>query len=76
METIYKARHITFDEIKEKWLAEEDMSGGVELSLRTFHKWRIAAEELFGLCIECERKGGYHYYIGNTQELSSGSFCS
>ena len=76
VETIYKARRITFEDLNDKWLADEDMSGGVELSLRTFHKWRIAAEEIFGLCIECERKGGYHYYIENTQELSGGSFRS
>ena len=62
VETIYKAGSITFEELNEKWL-DNDMSEGVELALRTFHKWRIAAEEMFGLIIECERKGGYHYYI-------------
>lgn len=68
VETIYKAKRITFEEINEKWL-ENDISEGVELALRTFHKWRIAVEEMFGLIIECERKGGYHYYIANTHEL-------
>lgn len=76
VETIYKAGRITFEEINEKWLADEGMSGGIELSLRTFHKWRIAAEDLFDLYIECERKGGYHYYIGNAQELQNGSLRS
>ena len=75
VETIYKAGHITFEEINEKWL-ENDMSEGVELALRTFHKWRIAAEEMFGLIIECERKGGYHYYIANSDEIKSGSLRS
>ena len=68
VETIYKAKKITFEEINEKWLAN-DLSEGIELALRTFHKWRIAAEEMFGLIIECERKGGYHYYIANAHEL-------
>ena len=68
VETIYKAKRITFEEINEKWL-ESDLSEGIELALRTFHKWRIAAEEMFGLIIECERKGGYHYYIANAHEL-------
>ncbi len=68
VETIYKAKRITFEEINKKWLAN-DLSEGVELALRTFHKWRIAAEEMFGLIIECERKGGYHYYIANAHEL-------
>ena len=75
VETIYKAGRITFEEINEKWL-DNDMSEGVELALRTFHKWRIAAEEMFGLVIECERKGGYHYYIANADEISRGSLRS
>ena len=68
VETIYKAKRITFEEINEKWVAN-DLSEGIELALRTFHKWRRAAEEMFGLIIECERKGGYHYYIANAHEL-------
>ena len=75
VETIYKAGSITFEELNEKWL-DNDMSEGVELALRTFHKWRIAAEEMFGLIIECERKGGYHYYIANAHEIKSGSLRS
>ena len=55
---------------------DNDMSEGVELALRTFHKWRIAVEELFGLVIECERKGGYHYYIENASEIKNGSLRS
>ena len=75
VETIYKAGNITFEELNEKWL-DNDMSEGVELALRTFHKWRIAAEEMFGLIIECERKGGYHYYIANADEIKRGSLRS
>lgn len=71
VETIHKAKRITFEEINEKWL-ENEMSEGVDLALRTFHKWRIAVEEMFGLIIECERKGGYHYYIANVDELKNG----
>ena len=75
METIYKAKRITFEEINKRWV-DNDISEGVELPLRTFHKWRIAAEEMFGLVIECERKGGYHYYIENAREIKSGSIRS
>ncbi len=71
VETIYKAKRITFEEINEKWRNDE-ISEGIELPLRTFHKWRIAVEEMFGLIIECERKGGYHYYIANAEELKTG----
>lgn len=76
VDTIYKAGRISFEEINEKWLMNEDMSEGVELSLRTFHKWRIACEEIFGLIIECERKGGYHYYIQNAEEIEKGGLRS
>ena len=72
VETIYKAKRITFEEINERWLRNE-ISEGVELALRTFHKWRIAVEDMFGLIIECERKGGYHYYIANAEELKTGN---
>ena len=72
VETIDKAQRITFEEINERWL-ENEISEGVELALRTFHKWRIAVEEMFGLIIECERKGGYHYYIANAEELETGN---
>ena len=75
VETIYKAKRITFEEINEKWL-ENDMSEGVELALRTFHKWRIAIEEMFGLIIENEQSGRYRYYIENADELRSGSMRS
>lgn len=71
VETIYRYKRITFEEINEQWLNNE-LSEGVELALRTFHKWRIAVEEMFGLTIECERKGGYHYYIGNLEVLKTG----
>lgn len=69
VETIYNAGRITYDDINKKW-QQEDFDGK-ELPLRTFHKWRIAVEEMFGLNIECERKGGYHYYIGNPEEIEN-----
>ena len=71
-DTIYKARKITFEEINEAWRKETDFSGGEDLPLRTFHKWRIGVEDLLGLIIECNRKNGYTYYIENADEISRG----
>lgn len=71
IETIYKAKKITFEKINKKWL-DNDMSRGVNLSKRTFHEWRVAAEEIFSLNIDCQRKGGYHYFISNAEELETG----
>jgi predicted DNA-binding transcriptional regulator YafY len=55
---------------------DNDMSEGDALSIRTFHKWRIAIEEMFGLIIENENGGQYRYYIENADELRNGSMRS
>ena len=75
VETIYKAKRITFEEINQRWL-DNDMSEDKPLPLRTFHKWRIAIEEMFGLIIENEQSGRYRYYIQNADELKNGSMRS
>ncbi len=75
VETIYKAKRITYEDINQRWL-DNDMSEGKPLPLRTFHKWRIAIEEMFGLIIENEQSGRYCYYIHNADELRNGSMRS
>lgn len=75
VETIYKAKRISFEDINRRWL-DNDMSEGKPLPLRTFHKWRIAIEEMFGLIIENEQGGQYRYFIQNAEELRSGSLRS
>lgn len=75
VETIYKAKKISFEEINRRWM-DNDMSEDKPLSIRTFHKWRIAIEEMFGLIIENENGGQYRYYIENADELRNGSMRS
>ena len=75
VETIYKAKRISFEEINQRWL-DNDISEGKPLSIRTFHKWRIAIEEMFGLIIENEQGGQYRYFIQNADELRRGSMRS
>ena len=75
VETIYKAKKISFEEINRLWM-DNDMSEDKPLSIRTFHKWRIAIEEMFGLIIENENGGQYRYYIENADELRNGSMRS
>ena len=70
--TIRKAGKITFAEIQEKWL-ETDMSEGIELAHSTFYRHKDAIEEIFGIQIECDRKNGYKFYIGNEEVLSEDS---
>ncbi|MBQ0085724.1 MAG: WYL domain-containing protein [Prevotella sp.] len=76
VETIYRAHKISFEDINRKWLDNEDFSEGVELPLRTFHKWRIAVEEIFGLIIENEKRGEYRYYIENEDAITRGGIRS
>lgn len=70
--TIYQARSITLAEINEKWLQTE-MSEGNPLPRTTFHRHRIAIEEIFGLFIECNKKNGNKYFIGNDYVLREDS---
>lgn len=69
---IYKSKGITFEQINDKWLAN-DLSEGLELPKRTFHKWRIAIEELFGIIIDCDRKNGYRFFIHDKESLCDNS---
>lgn len=71
VDTIYRARKITFEEINERWLRSR-LSEGEDIPLRTFHNWRIAIEQVFDININCNRKGGYYYYIENADDMQKG----
>lgn len=73
--TIRKSRRITLSEINEKWV-ETEMSGGVELARSTFNRHKDAIEEIFGIFIDCDRKNGYKYFIGNKEVLDEDSIQS
>lgn len=73
VKTIHKARWITFEELNEKWMENRDMSGGEELLKRTFHKWKFAIWDTFGLDVQCEKGGEYRYYIANESDLRNDS---
>lgn len=68
IETIYQAESITFKDIRQLW-KENEISGGLALSRTTFNRLRDAAQTIFGVIIECNVKGGYHYYIFNREEI-------
>lgn len=70
--TINKAQSISFADIQKKWL-ETDMSEGIELARSTFNRHKDAIEDIFGIYIECNRKNGYKYSIGNPEALESDS---
>lgn len=69
--TIYEAGKITFEEISNRW-ERSALSDGEPLPLRTFHNHRKEIEALFDIGIECNRRGGYYYYIENAEEMEWG----
>lgn len=70
--TIRRAGKITLAEINEKW-RETDMSGGVDFARATFNRHKDAIQDIFGIYIECDRKAGNKYYIGNSRVLDENS---
>ena len=70
--TIYKARKISLKDINEQWLQTE-MSEGVEINRTTFYRHRCAIEDIFGVYIDCDRKAGNKYFIGNREVLHEDS---
>ena len=73
VETIYKARKITFEDLNRKRMDNVDLSGGEEMLKRTFHKWKWNIFDTFGLVIECEKAAPYRYYIENVDDMKRGS---
>ena len=70
--TIYHAKVITLAEINERWLKTE-MSKGVEMARTTFYRHKCAIEDIFGIYIDCDKKNGNKYYIGNEYVLREDS---
>lgn len=70
--TIYRAKRISLVELNKRWV-ETDMSGGVEIARTTFNRHKDAIQDIFGIYIECDRKDGYRYYIGNPEVLEDDS---
>ncbi len=72
VETLYHAKKITLKEINRRWL-DTDLSEGLEIPRRTFHTWKNAVEEMFGLVIMCDKSDGDRYYIENCEVLEDDS---
>ena len=70
IETIYRAKKISFKELNERWQNDIDISRGAELSKRTFANWCYAIGDMFGIDIANENRGEYRYYIENVEDIS------
>lgn len=70
--TIHRAKKISLAELNDRWV-DTEMSGGVEMARTTFNRHKDAIQDIFGIYIECERKNGYKYFIGNPEVLKDNS---
>lgn len=73
VETMARAKRITFEELNSKWVDNDDLSHGKDLLKRTFHKWRQSIWDTFGLDIRCDDSGDFCYYIANLEDMKSDS---
>ena len=69
IETIRRAGKITHKELSDKWQRHKELSDCRPLHRATFNRWREAIYDQFGIEIECQKTGGYLYYIANLQEI-------
>jgi len=70
IETIYRAKRISYNELNERWKNDTDFSSGEELPKRTLKRWLDTIEVLFGINIENEGRGDYRYYIDDDENLA------
>jgi hypothetical protein len=72
VDVVYRYRRISFEEINERWQKSSLNECEEDLPLRTFHNHRAAIEQMFGIIIDCDKRGGYKYYIDNSDDLEKG----
>jgi len=72
VKTIHEAGGITLAEINERW-KQTGLSGGSAMSRTTFYRHKYAIEDIFGIIIDCDKRNGNRYFIGNAEVLSGNS---
>lgn len=65
-------RGLSLKELNDKWMRDINVSNGEPLPRQTFDRWKGNILMAFGVNIECNMKGGYRYYISNSESLSKG----
>lgn len=58
-------RRLSFEELQNSW-EKSSLYEGKPLNLRTFHKHRVAVEDLFHVKIDCDSSDNYRYYINDS----------
>lgn len=63
IDTIRRAGKISHKDLSDRWERCKDLSDCKPLHRATFNRWRDAIYEQFGIMIDCQKVGGYLYYI-------------
>lgn len=69
IETIRRAGKISHRDLSDKWERCKDLSDCKPLHRATFNRWRDAIFSQFGIIIDCQRVGGYLYFIANPEDI-------
>lgn len=69
IDTIRRAGKISHKDLSDRWSQNKDFSDEHELPRATFNRWRDAIYEQFGIMIDCQKVGGYLYYIANPEDI-------
>lgn len=71
IDTIRRAGKISHKELSDRWEREHNLSNNKRLQRATFNRWRAAILDQFSIDIQCERVGGYLYYISNAENIDN-----
>lgn len=69
IDTIRRAGKISHRDLSDRWERCIEMSDGNPLHRATFNRWRDAILDQFGIIIDCQRVGGYLYFIANSEDI-------
>ena len=69
IDTIRRAGKISHKDLSEKWERHKELSDCRPLHRATFNRWRDAIFEQFGIIIDCQKVGGYLYFIANPEDI-------
>lgn len=70
IDTIRRAGKISHRDLSDKWERCKDLSDSNPLHRATFNRWRTAIYDQFSIDIQCQRVGGYLYYIANPEDIN------
>lgn len=69
IDTIRRSGRISLKDLSDKWERNKDLSDCKPLHRATFNRWRDDIFSQFGIMIECQKVGGYLYYIENPEDI-------